>query len=137
YSRLALGLCGGAMLVAALAVLGFVTGGREAAALARQPGGVERLLQERYGQVEAAALASAQRRIHLVVGGAIAAVLAARAGRRLSERQRGAVRISYPGGRDIVVPAGGASPRGGPPPPTPPPGGGGGRGPRAPRRAPR
>ena len=106
YSRLALGLYAGAILVPTLALLGFVNGGREAAALARQPGGVERLLQERYGQVEAAALASAQRRIHLVVGGAIAAVLAARAGRRLSERQRGAVRISYPGGRDIVVPAG-------------------------------
>jgi len=99
-------LFGAALLLPVLALLGFAHAGREAAVLAREPGGMARMLEQRFGAAEARALRRAEWTIYLAFGGALGLVLLARAGRRVIEHRRGAIRISYPDRQEVVVPVG-------------------------------
>lgn len=108
YPRVAPVLSGIALLLPVLALLGFVQAGREVSAMARQPGWVE-MVQRTHGASDPAAhgvLARAVNGILGAFGAALAATLAARAARRWVERRRGVIRISYPGGREAVMPVG-------------------------------
>ena len=106
YPRVRPLLFGSAVLLPVLALLGFVNAGRTAAALAREPGGAARLLQQTIGPAQAAALERVEWTIYLTFLGALGLVLLARAGRRVIEHRRGAIRIGYPSGREVVVPVG-------------------------------
>jgi len=93
-----------ALLTPALALLGFVEGGREVARLAARPGWVEETLRltRAPGPPERAALARVLRTSLDFYGGALGAVLIARAGRALASRRR-TIRITYPSGRVVQV----------------------------------
>jgi adenylate cyclase len=106
YPRAQPFLLAAAVLLPALALLGFVNAGREAALLARAPGGVARLLEQRFGPAEALALKRAQWAIYLAFAGALGLVLIARASRRALERRRGTIRIAYADRRVVPVPIG-------------------------------
>jgi adenylate cyclase len=108
YPRVALVLFGIALLLPVLALLGFVQGGREVSAMARQPGWVE-MMQRTHGASDPAARGVLESTVNGILGtfgAALAATLAARAARRWVERRRGVIRISYPGDREVVVPVG-------------------------------
>ncbi len=107
YPRLSRAIYSGFLLLPVLALLGFAEAGREISRLSEDPAFVPRLLA-------AANLPKPEQRV--VLGrvsrgffwghlGAIALVLAARAGREHLRRRQG-VRVGYPGGREVVVPAG-------------------------------
>ena len=108
YPRAVALLFAGALLLPVLALLGFAHAGREAAALARAPGGTARLLQQspRLGPAERATLGRAEWTIYFSFAGALALALLARAGRRAYTRRWRAIRIRYPGGREVLVPTG-------------------------------
>jgi adenylate cyclase len=106
YPRVRAPLFAGAVLLPALALLGFAHGGREAARLAREPGGLARLLQQTVRPEEAARLKRIEWAIYSTFGGALGAVLLARVGRRMLERRRGTMRVDYSDGRQVVVPIG-------------------------------
>ncbi len=108
YARAAPAFFAVALLLPLLAVLGFTQAGKEVARLAREPlwfqamiirpdprSAADRALQERIRESLLAA-----------VGGSLAVVLLARAGRQRGERRRGVIRIAYPAGRWIAVPVG-------------------------------
>ena len=89
YPRVRPLLFAAAVLLPVLALLGFVNGGRTAAALAREPGGAARLLQQTIGPA-AGGHAQADRVDDLLAFvGALGVVLLARAGRRVLEHRRG------------------------------------------------
>ncbi len=104
YPRAAIPLFGAALLVPVLALLGFVEGGREVARLAAAPAWIAETLRAAHapGPTERAALAGLQRTILNVYGGALAAVLLARAVRAVAARRQ-TIRIAYPGGRIVQV----------------------------------
>lgn len=106
YPRVRALLFATAVLLPVLALLGFVNAGRTAAALAREPGGAARLLHQTIGAAQAAALERVEWTIYLMFLGALGLVLLARAGRRVLEHRRGTIKISYPDGREVVVPVG-------------------------------
>ena len=108
YPRAQPALLAVAVLLPALALLGFADGGREAARRAREPGGTARLLQQspRLGQSEAATLKRVEDGIGLAYVGALALTLLARAARRFYTRRWQAIRIVYQGGPDVHVPIG-------------------------------
>jgi adenylate cyclase len=96
-------LYGVALLLPAVALLGFAEAGREAAKLAATPGFAEAVSGTTAAQRDAL-----ERIARLLAAGylaAIAGVLAARAVRVRLLRAK-SVRISYPGGRDVTVPIG-------------------------------
>src|SRR5206468_4482838 len=86
---------------------GFVSAGREVAALARTPGWTEAMLRaaKAPGPSEAAQLLAIRRGFLHAYLGALVLVLAARGVRHLLERRR-SIRIAYPNGRVAVAPAG-------------------------------
>jgi adenylate cyclase len=96
------------VLVPVLALLGLAEAGREISALAREPGFVRRLM------AETRAPSPAQRATLLGVRGALTTsiwtllglTLAARGVRRWRRRGRATIRIQYPNGRAVPVPAG-------------------------------
>lgn len=107
YPRLSRAIYSGFLLLPVLALLGFAEAGREISRLSEDPAFVPRLLA-------AANLPKPEQRV--VLGrvsrgffwghlGAIALVLAARAAREHLRRRQG-VRVGYPGGREVLVPAG-------------------------------
>src|SRR5262245_28988942 len=106
YPRVRAPLFAAAVVLPVVALLGFVDGGRVAAALARGPDGPARLLQQTIGPAQVAALKKIEYAIYLGFLGALAAVLLARAGRRALEHRHGRIKISYPGGAEVLVPAG-------------------------------
>ncbi len=108
YPRAAPALLAAAVLLPALALLGFADGGREAARRAREPGGTARLLQQspRLGQAEQATLRQVEDGILGAYVGALILTLIARAGRRFYTRRWQAVRIVYQGGPEVLVPVG-------------------------------
>ena len=69
YPRVRPPLFGTAVLLPVLALLGFVNAGRIAAALAREPGGAARLLQQTIGPAQVAALERVEWTIYLDVPG--------------------------------------------------------------------
>ena len=96
-----------ALLVPVLALLGFAEGGREVSRLAARPGWVEDALRAARapGPPERAALARVLRTALDVYGGALGAVLLARAARAFGARRR-TIRVTYPSGRVVQVSAG-------------------------------
>jgi adenylate cyclase len=106
YSRVKAPLFAIAVLVPVVALLGFVNAGRTAATLAGGPEGAARLLQQTIGPAQVAALNRIEWAIYLTFLGALGAVLLARAGRRALEHRRGRIKISYPDGAEVLVPAG-------------------------------
>jgi adenylate cyclase len=108
YRRAAPFLLAAALLLPTLALLGFVEGGREVARRAREPGWAQGVLRSSGLLVPGVrpALARIHERLLLGIGLALTATLAARGVRALRERRRPRVRITYPGGREVVVPAG-------------------------------
>jgi adenylate cyclase len=96
-----------ALLLPALALLGFVSAGREVAARAKTPGWSEAMLRAANAPdpAEAAHLLAIRRGFldgYLI---ALIGVMAARGTRRVLERRR-SVRITYPSGRVVTAPRG-------------------------------
>ena len=106
YPRVVSLLFAGAILVPLLALLGFAQGGREVSALARQPGWVGITLQTHRAPDAASrlTLGAVADGITVTFGAALGATLAARAVRRWNSRRGGTIRITYPEGREVVVP---------------------------------
>ncbi|PYN40498.1 MAG: adenylate/guanylate cyclase domain-containing protein [Candidatus Rokuibacteriota bacterium] len=96
-----------ALLLPALALLGFVAAAREVTALARTPGWTEAMLRAAHapGSAEAARLLAIRRGFLGTYLIALVGVSVARGVRRLLERRR-SIRITYPNGRVAVAPAG-------------------------------
>ncbi|MCH8197539.1 MAG: adenylate/guanylate cyclase domain-containing protein [Proteobacteria bacterium] len=97
-----------AVLIPVLALLGFVTAGREIAALAEDRNWLREVTAAINfpGAAARAMVGAVKTFIWLGVAGLLGAVLALRVGRRLWERRRGIVRLSYPEGVEIGVPTG-------------------------------
>jgi adenylate cyclase len=107
YPRLARALFSGFLLVPVLALLGFAAAGQEVGRRAREPGFVQTVIREARlpSPAQREVLGQVARAIFWGDLGAIALVLAARATREHIRRRQG-VRIEYPGGREVLVPAG-------------------------------
>ena len=108
YPRAAPGLRLAAVLLPLLALLGFAQAGRYVAQRAATPGWIEQTLAAaRPPRGEArATLESVRSGIITTYLAGLAGVLVAREGRRLYRRRFGAIRITYPGGREVIVPRG-------------------------------
>ena len=92
-----------ALLVPVFGLIGFLDGGREASRLAADPNWL-RAVTAQMNLPSAAALAELQAieaQVYWWFWGLLALTLAAREGRALIERQRGLVRVTYPGGREV------------------------------------
>jgi adenylate cyclase len=107
YPRLARAIYSGFLLVPVLAVLGFATAGQEVTRRAREPGFVQTVIREARlpSPAQRLVLGRVARAIFWGDLSAISLVLAARAVREHVRRRQG-VRVSYPGGREVLVPAG-------------------------------
>jgi adenylate cyclase len=109
YPRAAPWLLAGALLVPVLGVLGFVSGGREAAALARDPAvRLQLLWQGRDSLVtsEMLRLAEIRETTLTVYGLLLGGVLVARAVRGVVQRRRARIVLRYPDDRLVRVPVG-------------------------------
>ncbi len=107
YPRFARTIYSGFLLLPVLALLGFVTAGQEVSRLAREPGFVQSVITEAR-LPDPTRRAMLKRIAHSIFWGdltAIALVLVARATREHLRRRQG-VRVGYPGGREVLVPAG-------------------------------
>ncbi len=108
YPRMAPVLLSAAVLLPVLALLGFAHAGREIAALARQPDWVAEVLQAA-NTPDVAGRARLDRLHWTLLGGfaaSVGAVLLARTARLAQARRRGTVRLTYPDGRQVLVPRG-------------------------------
>ncbi len=107
YPRVARTIYSGFLLVPVLALLGFATAGQEVARRAREPGFVQTVIREARlpSPEQRAVLERVAYAIFWGDLGAIALVLGARAVREHIRRRQG-VRVAYPGGREVLVPAG-------------------------------
>jgi len=96
------------VLVPVLAFLGVAEAGREVSVLARDPGFVTRLNIEvrAPSPVQRAALVQARDSISITVWALLGLTLAARMVRERISRRRLVIRIGYPDGREVRVPAG-------------------------------
>jgi adenylate cyclase len=107
YPRVARTIYSGFLLLPVLALLGFATAGQEVARRAREPGFVQTVIRE--ARLPSPAQRAVLDRVAYAIFwgdlGAIALVLAARAVREHIRRRQG-VRVAYPGGREVLVPAG-------------------------------
>jgi len=108
YPRAAPALFAAAVLLPALALLGFYQGGRAVTRLETAPEWrAENLNPGQLGTAEQnAGLADIRDEVLLGWAAAIVVVLLARGVRALAERRRGLVRISYPNGRTVRIPLG-------------------------------
>ncbi|HEX7786736.1 MAG TPA: 2Fe-2S iron-sulfur cluster-binding protein, partial [Methylomirabilota bacterium] len=107
YARSVWLIYSGALLLPALALLGFAEGGREIARRAEDPAFVPQLLAaaRRPTPEQAVVLGRVSESIFWGHLGMIAVVLAARSIRESARRRQG-VRITYPDSREVLVPAG-------------------------------
>jgi len=98
----------GFVLLPVLALLGFAEGGREAAALAREPGFAQRLMVQTRNPSESqrATLVRMRDGLSTTVWVLLAVTLLSRSVRDYLSRRRGMVRLSYPDGRTVAVPVG-------------------------------
>jgi adenylate cyclase len=108
YPRVVPVLYGLALVLPVCAALGFAHAGREVSALARQPGWVQETLRAANAPDPArrARLAVVERGVRGGFLGALALVLLARGVRAWHDRRRGAIRVTYAGGGDVLVPVG-------------------------------
>jgi adenylate cyclase len=107
YPRAELWLFTVALLLPVLALLGFVSAGREVAALARTPGWVPSLVQSTHapGPAEAARLLAIRQGFLNAYLLALVVVILARGVRRLYQRRR-SVRVAYTTGPIVTAPIG-------------------------------
>ncbi|HEX6981065.1 MAG TPA: adenylate/guanylate cyclase domain-containing protein [Alphaproteobacteria bacterium] len=105
YAQLQPVLYAGALLVPVVGLLGFWVAGRDIVELARDPVWLQVALAdiEPPTDAEIARLESIRRLINAAFAGAVAIALLARVVRGLVERQRGLVRLTYPGGREVTI----------------------------------
>jgi len=96
------------MLVPLLAWLGFAEAGRDVAALARQPGFVQRLMVESRAPsaLAQARLQEIQTQLARATWILLAATLLARGGREYLSRRRSTIKVSYPDEQHAQVPLG-------------------------------
>jgi adenylate cyclase len=109
YPRAAPWLLGVVVLVPVLAILGFVNGGRQAAALARDPAVRAQMLWHGRAPLtpaETAMLVRVRERGFVGYTTLLGAVLVARGVRSVLQRRRGLIRVTYPNGRRVIVPVG-------------------------------
>src|SRR5262249_18375186 len=109
YPRAAPWLLGGVVLIPVLAILGFVSGGREAAELARDPAVRAPMLWHGRAPLTAEAGATLSRGRAVALSGyaiVLCVVLLARGLRSVVQRRRGMIRVTYPDGRRVIVPLG-------------------------------
>jgi adenylate cyclase len=108
YRRMFPVLLSAYVLVPVLGFLGFAEAGREVTALAREPDFVQRLMVQTHAPSEArrAALTRVREALTTTVWGLLVVTFAARGVRGYLSRRRRRIRISYPDGRSVVVPAG-------------------------------
>lgn len=95
-------------LLPVLSLLGFVQAGREISLLAQQPGWVEQTLQatRALGPGERASLDRVSNAILAGFAVSVGFLLIARAARHIYEQSRKSIRITYPAGKEVVVPMG-------------------------------
>ena len=107
YPRAAPWLFAVALLLPTLALLGFVTAGREVAGRAQAPGWSQAMLRAAHapGPAESARLIAIRQGFLNAYLIALVGVLAARGARRLLEWRR-SVRVTYPSARVVAVPRG-------------------------------
>ena len=107
YPRYARVIYSAFLLVPVLALLGFAEAGREITRRAEDPAFVPRVLAEarRPSPAQRVVLGRVSRGVFWGHLGMIALVLAARGARERTRRRQG-VRVTYPGGREVLVPAG-------------------------------
>src|SRR5215510_13941391 len=107
YPRVAAGLFACALLLPTLALVGYVAGGREVAALARTPGWRDELARMTHppSPAQTATLVDLRKRFLHAYLVALIGVLGARGARHLWQRRR-SIRVSYPGDRAVTVPVG-------------------------------
>ena len=109
YPRAAPWLLAGALLVPVLGTLGFVNGGREAAALARDPTVRAQMLwhgRAPLTEAETARLARLRSTLLTSYGTLLGAVLVARGIRAAAAQRRRRIRLWYPPDRRVSVPIG-------------------------------
>ena len=109
YPRAAPWLLGIVVLIPVLAILGFVSGGREAAELARDPAVRAQMLWHGRAPLTAAESATLNRVREVALSGyaiVLCAVLLARGLRSVVQRRRGMIRVTYPDGQRVIVPLG-------------------------------
>jgi adenylate cyclase len=92
------------VLLPVLGFLGFAQAGREVTVLAREPGFVQRLMVQ--STVQRATLVGVREGLSITVWSLLVVTFAARGARGYLSRRRARVRVSYPDGRSVVVPAG-------------------------------
>ena len=107
YPRYARALYTGFLLLPVLALLGFAEAGREVSRLAAEPAFVPRVVAESRlpSPAQRLVLGRVSRGVFWGHLGAIALVLAARGARERRRRRQG-LRVTYPDGREVVVPLG-------------------------------
>ena len=107
YPRYARALYTGFLLLPVLALLGFAEAGREVSRLAAEPAFVPRVVAESHlpSPAQRLVLGRVSRGVFWGHLGAIALVLAARGARERRRRRQG-LRVTYPDGREVVVPLG-------------------------------
>jgi adenylate cyclase len=107
YPRYARALYTGFLLLPVLALLGFAEAGREVSRLAAEPAFVPGVVAESRlpSPAQRLALGRVSRGVFWGHLGAIALVLAARGARERRRRRQG-LRVTYPDGREVVVPLG-------------------------------
>ena len=105
YARLQPAALSAAVLLPVLSLLGAIEAGRAIVALAADPGWSRDAFAHLHlpSPAERQTLEDIIQILSWSFGGAVAAVLLARLGRRLWERRHGLVRISYPDGRVVEV----------------------------------
>lgn len=108
YDRAVAVLFSLALLLPVLALLGFVTAGREITSKAQASGWVEEALLDANAPeaAERASLNRVRTTVPSIFWGALGITLVARLLRQRFEQRHGSIRITYPNGQQIVVPLG-------------------------------
>jgi adenylate cyclase len=109
YPRAAPWLLGVVVIVPVLAILGFVNGGRQAAALARDPAVRAQMLWHGRAPLTPPQVRTLEQARDTALNGytmLLGAVLVARGVRSVVQRRRGMIRVTYPDGRRVIVPVG-------------------------------
>jgi adenylate cyclase len=109
YPRAAPWLLGVVVVIPVLAILGFVSGGRQAAELARDPAVRAQMLWHGRAPLTPPEVQALERARTTGLYGytlLLGAVLVARGVRSAVQRRRGIIRVTYPDGRRVIVPVG-------------------------------
>jgi adenylate cyclase len=109
YPRTAPWLLGAVVLLPVLAILGFVSGGRQAAVLARDPAIRQQMLWHGRAPLTPSEVKTLEQARDAALYGytmLLGGVLVARGVRSVLQRRRGMLRVTYADGRHVIVPVG-------------------------------